>query len=68
MEEDRPPVCPRCGKRLAILTSQSVRRQDGGLTRRQLWGCPWGHATAMRVDGVFGPVESLPDVLEGVEA
>ena len=61
-EADRPPVCPVCHKRLVILASRSGRDPSGAFVRRQLWGCPRGHATADYVDGTFGPIEILPDV------
>ena len=60
-EEDRPPVCPVCQKRLVILAMHPGRDPDGRPIRRQLWGCPRGHATAYRVGGVFGPFEYLDD-------
>lgn len=63
VEEERPPVCPRCHKRLVILSTQWLRGRDGKSTRRQLWGCPRGHATAHRANGVFTPIEMLPDVV-----
>ena len=62
VEEERPPVCPRCHKRLVILTTQWTRDATGHSLRRQLWGCPRGHATAFRTNGSFSPIELLPDV------
>jgi hypothetical protein len=61
-EEERPPVCPTCHRRLVILATQWGRDDRGQSVRRQLWGCPRGHATAYRTGGAFGPVELLPDV------
>jgi hypothetical protein len=60
-DADRPPTCPVCSRRLVILTSRSGRNGNGAYVRRQLWGCPRGHATAEYVDGAFGPVEVLPE-------
>ena len=34
----------------------------GAYVRRQLWGCPRGHATADYAGGRFGLIEVLPDV------
>jgi hypothetical protein len=62
VEEERPPICPRCHKRLVILSTQWTREASGASIRRQLWGCPRGHATAFRMNGTFGPIEQLPDV------
>ena len=59
-DADRPPVCPVCNKRLVILTSRSGRDAAGNVVRRQLWGCPRGHATATYAGGGFGPIELLP--------
>lgn len=63
VEEERPPICPRCHKRLVILTTQWTRDAAGSSLRRQLWGCPRGHATAFRSKGSFSPIELLPDVV-----
>lgn len=63
-EEERPPVCPRCHKRLVILSTQWVRTASGSSVRRQFWGCPRGHAMAYRTNGAFGPVELLDDALD----
>jgi len=63
IEEERPPICPRCHKRLVILSTQWTRASDGASIRRQLWGCPRGHATAFRTNGSFGPIELLPDIV-----
>ncbi|MGI8624742.1 MAG: hypothetical protein ACR2NB_14970, partial [Solirubrobacteraceae bacterium] len=59
---ERPPSCPSCQRRLVILTTQGVIDAAGQRQRRQLWGCPRGHATAHRMPGRFTPVELLPDV------
>ena len=56
-EEDRPPRCPTCSRRLVILATQPWRDERGVPVRRQLWGCPYGHATAYRVHGAFGPID-----------
>ena len=63
IEEERPPVCPRCHKRLVILSTQWSRDRGGKSIRRQLWGCPRGHATAHRANGLFSPIELLPDIV-----
>ena len=60
-EDDRPPVCPVCTRRLAIIGMRAGRDADGGRVRRQLWGCPTGHATTFRTAGVFGPFDILID-------
>jgi hypothetical protein len=62
IEDDRPPVCPRCQKRLVILATHHGQDASGRATRRQLWGCPRGHATVYRTGGTFGGLELLPDV------
>jgi hypothetical protein len=61
VEDDRPPVCPRCQKRLVILATHAAFDDLGRPTRRQLWGCPRGHATVYRTGGSFGSIELLPD-------
>lgn len=61
-EEDRPPACPRCHKRLVILSSHWSRTPAGTTIRRQFWGCPRGHAAAYRTNGVFGPVHEYSDI------
>ncbi|GIW03471.1 MAG: hypothetical protein KatS3mg059_0091 [Thermomicrobiales bacterium] len=63
-EEDRPPACPRCHKRLVILSSQWGRTPSGVTVRRQFWGCPRGHASVYRTNGVFGPVHEYHDALD----
>lgn len=63
VEEERPPVCPRCHKRLVILSTQWSRDRSGKSLRRQLWGCPRGHATSLRANGTFSAIELLPDVI-----
>jgi hypothetical protein len=60
-DADRPPACPVCQRRLVILTSRSWRNGNGAYSRRQLWGCPRGHATAEYADGMFGEVDLLPE-------
>ena len=49
-DADRAPNCPVCHRRLAILNSRMVRTEAGGMTRRQLWGCPRGHAPDADID------------------
>ena len=61
-EEDCPPRCPACTRRLVILATQAWRDEHGVPARRQLWGCPFGHATVYRVRGAFGPVEVLEEI------
>jgi hypothetical protein len=61
IEDDRPPVCPRCQKRLVILATHDGLDGTGQPQRRQLWGCPRGHATVYRIGGHFGGIEVLPD-------
>jgi hypothetical protein len=61
-EEERPPSCPSCNRRLVILATHWHRDHEGRSLRRQLWGCPRGHATAYRDGGAFTPVELMPDV------
>jgi hypothetical protein len=63
VEEERPPICPRCHKRLVILSTHWLKEASGHSIRRQLWGCPRGHATAFRVNGSFSPIEQLPDLV-----
>lgn len=59
---DRPPPCPTCHRRLVILASRSGFDGTGTYVRRQLWGCPRGHATTHYAGGAFGPIEVLPAV------
>lgn len=59
---DRPPACPRCRRRFVILASRSGRDGTGAYARRQLWGCPIGHATVDYVNGIFGRIEILPEI------
>lgn len=56
------PVCPGCQRRLVMIAVRSGRDAAGASVRYQLWGCPRGHATAVYADGVFGPIDLLPDV------
>lgn len=62
VDDERPPVCPRCQKRLVILATHAGSDGSGQPQRRQLWGCPRGHATVYRIGGSFGGIEVLPDV------
>lgn len=62
-EDERPPACPKCNKRLVILATHSVRDDSGQPIRQQLWGCPRGHATANRRNGTFGPVNLLAELV-----
>jgi len=64
-EDDRPPYCPTCHRRLVILTTHVDRTPNptGQRNRYQLWGCPRGHSTSRRVMGCFSTVEVLPDLL-----
>lgn len=61
-DEERPPSCPSCNRRLVILATHWHRDELGRSIRRQLWGCPRGHATAYRQGGIFSAVELMPDV------
>jgi hypothetical protein len=62
-DDERPPICPKCNKRLVILATQSSRDESGSPIRQQLWGCPKGHATATRRAGSFTPVELLSELV-----
>jgi hypothetical protein len=62
-EDERPPLCPRCNKRLVILSTQSTRDETGRGIRQQLWGCPRGHATATRRGGAFSAVSLLVELV-----
>ena len=62
-EDERPPLCPKCNKRLVILSTQAARDESGMPIRQQLWGCPRGHATAIRRAGSFLPVEVLAELV-----
>jgi hypothetical protein len=62
-DDERPPTCPKCSKRLVILATHSVRDEHGTAVRQQLWGCPKGHATATRRAGAFSPVEMLSELV-----
>ena len=61
-DEERPPPSPGCDRRLVILATHWAHDQAGKPLRRQLWGCPHGHATAYRVRGVSTTIELLDDV------
>jgi hypothetical protein len=58
-EDETPPKCPSCHRRLVMLAMHWVRDDQGASVRRQLWGCPRGHATAHRVRGRFSKLELL---------
>jgi hypothetical protein len=45
-----------------ILATHAAMDSAGRPLRRQLWGCPRGHATVYRTGGSFGGIEVLPDV------
>lgn len=61
-DDDRAPTCPICQKRFVILATHSGRDATGAPIRRQLWGCPRGHATAYRTAGTFEPLEVYEEV------
>jgi hypothetical protein len=61
-EDDRPPACPVCNKKFVILATHPGRDAAGRPIRKQLWGCPRGHATTYRVGGVFEAIEVLEDL------
>jgi hypothetical protein len=61
-DEERPPSCPSCNRRLVILATHWGRDDAGKSVRRQLWGCPRGHSIAYRTAGIFSPIELMPDV------
>ena len=61
VDEERPPSCPTCNRRLVILATHWQRDTEGISVRKQLWGCPRGHATAYRSGGHFSAIEMLPD-------
>ena len=63
LEDERPPQCPTCNKRLVILATHSVRDCPSGFTRQQLWGCPKGHATAVRRNGTFSQISLLGELV-----
>jgi hypothetical protein len=62
-DDERPPLCPSCNKRLVILSTQFSRDESGASVRQQLWGCPRGHATATRRAGSFSPVTLLAELV-----
>ena len=62
-EDERPPLCPKCNKRLVILSTQSARDEAGMSIRQQLWGCPRGHATAIRRSGSFSQITVLSELV-----
>jgi hypothetical protein len=63
IEEERPPSCPSCNRRLVILATHQTRDEHGEIVYRQLWGCPRGHATAYRTRGCFSPIELLEELI-----
>jgi hypothetical protein len=67
-DDDRPPLCPVCHRRLVILATHPGHDAAGRPVRRQLWGCPRGHATTYRTAGRFGPLELLEDVFGNDES
>jgi len=56
-EDETPPKCPACHRRLVMLAMHWIKDEAGSPVRRQLWGCPRGHATAHRTRGRFSKVE-----------
>ena len=60
VDEERPPTCPSCNRRLVILATHWHRDDTGRSQRKQLWGCPRGHSTSSRIGGIFTPIELLP--------
>jgi hypothetical protein len=58
-EDETPPKCPLCHRRLVMLAMHWARDDQGRSIRQQLWGCPRGHATARRVRGRFSNLELL---------
>ena len=62
-DDDRPPLCPRCHKRLVILATHAVRDETGAAVRQQLWGCPKGHSSATRRAGTFSAVTVLSELV-----
>jgi hypothetical protein len=59
VDDETPPKCPLCHRRLVMLAMHWVKDERGASMRRQLWGCPRGHATAYRARGRFSPIELL---------
>lgn len=58
-EDETPPRCPSCHRRLVMLAMHWVKDEHGAPVRRQLWGCPRGHATAHRLHGRFSSLDLL---------
>lgn len=58
-DDETPPKCPICHRRLVMLAMHCAKDEKGASVRRQLWGCPRGHATAHRTRGRFSPIELL---------
>lgn len=56
-DDDRPPLCPVCQRRFVIIAMRPGRNAAGKRIRRQVWGCPFAHATTYRSGGVFEPIE-----------
>lgn len=61
-DDERPPACPSCNRRLVILATHWANDESGTPVRRQMWGCPRGHATSYRIRGAFTPIQLLDDV------
>lgn len=59
VDDETPPKCPSCHRRLVMLAMHWAKDERGASMRRQLWGCPRGHATAYRARGRFSQVELL---------
>ena len=58
-DDETPPKCPTCHRRLVMLAMHWAKDDAGASVRRQLWGCPRGHATVHRVRGRFSNLELL---------
>lgn len=55
--DNKPPPCPACRRGFVMIAMHPGRDAAGNRVRRQLWGCPVGHASVYRTGGRFGDID-----------
>lgn len=60
-DPEQTPRCPACGRRFVMIAMHAGCDATGQRTRRQLWGCPVGHAAVYRAGGRFGAVDTYEE-------